>query len=469
MATSHPQPTPLGYPSALRLLLSLTDYEQMAGLTPPPDKPDMGRMKELADRLGNPQRCAPVVHIAGTKGKGSVAAMVTSIFRAAGMRAGLFTSPHLHTFTERIRLNGIPVSQESFAFHLARVWPHVEAMGVESPYGKPSTFEVLTAMAFSLFEAEEVDVQVLEVGLGGRLDSTNVADGLVAVITSLSLDHTAILGDRVGLIAGEKAGIIKPGAKVVLSPQEEEADVVVSEVCHQQGATVWRLGTEVTWKAGPADLAAQEVMVRTPSGSYTLMLPLLGPHQRENAAAAVAAVEAMEMGIGPEAIIQGIGQVEWAGRFQVLSTSPCVVVDGAHNPHSMVRLRETVKEYLGHPNTVVVFGCSADKDVEGMVGALAPLASRAVVCTSRHPRAVPVEYLKEAFAQVGVAAAAASDVSAALADAQEGAAAEDLVLVTGSLFVVAEALEAWLGIEPELYPQLEPPGSVQVGISAQVS
>ena len=468
MASNPGQPTAeLGYTSALRRVLSLADYERMAGLAPPIDKPDLGRMVEFAQRLGDPQHCAPAVHVAGTKGKGSVAAIVASILVAAGMRTGLFTSPHLHSFTERIQLNGAPVSQDAFALHLDRVWPQVEAMGLESPYGKPSTFEVLTAMAFDLFEGEKVDVQVLEVGLGGRLDSTNVADGRVAVITSLSLDHTAILGDRIELIAAEKAGIIKPNAWVVLSPQEPEAHKVVAEVCRRQGARLWELGRDVVWQGGRADLTGQELAVRTPLRNYNLWLPLLGAHQQQNAAAAIAAVEAMDLGVTEEAVVRGVRDVKWPGRFQVLSSAPFVVVDGAHNPHSAARLSETVRDYVRPRRTWLVFGCSTDKDLAGMVAELAPMTHHAFACSSRHPRAVPAQRLCELFQGARVEAEVMDDVAGALAAAGARARREDLVLVTGSLFVVAEALEGWFGIEPERYPELEPPTLVPPSASAQ--
>jgi dihydrofolate synthase/folylpolyglutamate synthase len=451
----------LDYGSALRRILSLADYERMAGVTSPVSKFDLTRMVELTERLGHPERCAPVVHVAGTKGKGSVAAMIASICSAAGLRTGLFTSPHLHTFRERLRVNGIPVSEVRFARLVAQIWPHVEAMEAENADEKPSTFEALTAMAFELFRAERVDVQVLEVGLGGRLDSTNVADGEVAIITSLSLDHTAILGNSLEQIAAEKAGIIKSGARVVLAPQVSEADAVVAEVCRRQGARLWRLGTEVIWQAGSADLAGQQVRVQTPSGASSLWVPLLGVHQQENVAVAVAAVASLESkkaDISAEAVERGIRSVDWPGRFQVLATRPYVVVDGAHNPYSMAWLRQTAQEAIAPRSTTVVFGCSLDKDLSGMVAELMPLAHRVVVCASRHPRAVPPDQLRLAFDQAGLTVEMADQVPDALELAQAGG--DDLVLVTGSLFVVAEALEAWFGIVPERYPELEPEGPV---------
>ena len=447
------QPTPA---DALHRLVSLADYERMAGREAPLQKLDLGRMEDLAQRLGSPQESAPVVHIAGTKGKGSVAAMVSSILQAAGLRTVTFTSPHLLTFRERIRLNGAPVSEELFARHLDRVWEAVEAMGMDSPYGRPSTFEALTAMAFDLARQEAVDVQVLEVGLGGRLDSTNVANGRVAVITSLSLDHTDILGEELSQIAWEKAGIIKPGARVVVSPQPAEAEAVVLQACREKGADPLRLGHDVTWDVRRKELTGQEVSITTPSGQYDVWLPLLGPHQRENAAAAIATVEALDMNVSAEAIIQGIKEVQWPGRFQVITTTPYVVVDGAHNTHSMSRLRETVEEFLPGRRTVLVFGCSGDKDLDGMAAQLAPVADMAVLCQSRHPRSVPTPRLREVFEAAGIPVVEASTVAEGFRTAMVQAAREDLVLATGSLFVVGEGLEHWYNMAPEYYPELDP-------------
>ena len=451
------QPAPsAAYANALHRLVSLADYERMAGREAPLQKLDLGRMRDLAQRLGSPQESAPVVHIAGTKGKGSVAAIVSSILQAAGLRAVTFTSPHLLTFRERIRLDGILVSEEMFVAYLERVWGAVEAMASDSPYGQPSTFEALTAMAFDLAREESADVQVLEVGLGGRLDSTNVANGRVAVITSLSLDHTDILGEELSQIAWEKAGIIKPGADVVVSPQPSEAEAVILDTCREMGARPLRLGHEITWQAGRKELTGQEVSVTTPNNQYDIWLPLLGPHQRENAAAAIAAVEALDMHVTSEAITQGIKEVQWPGRFQVISAAPYVVIDGAHNTHSMSRLRETVEESLPNRKTILVFGCSGDKDLDGMVAQLAPIVDLAVLCQSRHPRSVPTSRLSEAFGSVGIPVAEASTVAEGFNVAMAKATREDLVLATGSLFIVGEGLEHWYNMAPEYYPELDP-------------
>ncbi|MBM3941044.1 MAG: bifunctional folylpolyglutamate synthase/dihydrofolate synthase [SAR202 cluster bacterium] len=450
-------PSPrLTYQQALHRLLLLADGERMAGIAPPLLKIDLARAAEFAERMGHPERSAPVLHVAGTKGKGSVAAMSESMLRHAGLRTMLFTSPHLITFRERLRIDGQPATEAEFAASAERVWPHVEAMERESPEGRPTTFETMTIMAFDLARASRADVQVIEVGMGGRLDSTNVADGRVAVITSLSMDHTAVLGDSIEKIAFEKAGIIKRGAMVVTAPQVPEAMAVVRAKAWEMGARLVEAGRDVTWTAGRHDLTGQAVTVRTPRRAYDLWLPLLGSHQQENAAVAVAAVEAMDMAVTPDSIVAGVREVHWDGRFQVLGARPYVVVDGAHNPYSMGRLREAVREFIAPRRTVLLYGMSSDKDLAHMIAEIAPIADRVIACASRHPRAVPAARLREAFQQAGIAAEAAVDVPSALALARSHAGEHDLVLATGSLFIVGEVLESWFGIPPEHYPELDP-------------
>ena len=463
--TTPPDAAPshlLTYGEALHRLLSLADFERVAGTASRRPSNDLGRMRDLAKRLGDPQHCAPVLHIAGTKGKGSVAAMSASILRSAGLRVGLFTSPHLHTFRERISLDGGPLSEQRFAETLDAVWPHVEAMAPADSDARPTTFEALTAMAFHLFAQERVDAQVIEVGLGGRLDSTNVADATVAVITSLSRDHAAILGDTIEAIAGEKAGIIKPGSVVVCAPQPEAARAVVDAAAKEQGARVLHLGSDVTWEGGEHDLTGQSLVITSPQGPLPLWMPLLGSHQQENAAAAVAATRCLVPDLAPSAVESGLREVRWGGRFQVLARNPAVVVDGAHNAYSAGRLRQTVEDYLRPERVILVCGCSVDKELAAMARELGPIVDQVVACASRHPRSVVPSGISEAFALAGTRATAGGAVANAMELALGAATAEDLVLVTGSLFVVAEALEYWDGLEPERYPELEPAGPPEV-------
>ena len=449
----------MDYQTALRHVLALADYERMAGLAASLPKYDLARMEHLLHRLGEPQRCAPVVHVAGTKGKGSVAAMVTAILEASGYRAGLYTSPHLHTMRERIRIGSRPVSEAQFASLVGSLWPQVEAVNTQTSYGQVTTFELLTAMAFAHFRRQGVDVQVLEVGLGGRLDATNVARGTVCVITPVSLDHTAILGDTIEDIAREKASIIKGGAYVVSAPQSEPAARVIAEISAQRGAQLHVVEWDTQWRRLGHDLSGQSFAVSTPLCDYVLWTPLLGLHQIENAAVAVAVAEGLNqrsLAIDSQAIDTGLRRVRWSGRLEVLSTRPLVVADGAHNDHSVSRLVQAVQNDLSHQRLLLVFGCSADKNLEAMVSLLAPVVHHAIVTRSRHPRAAPPSRLAEAFRSRGVPLTQVDDVAQAMDAALQQAHPEDMVLATGSLFVAAEAIQAQRGILGEQYPEMQP-------------
>ncbi len=459
----QPMPSPrqgpapsLPYEEALHRLLSLADYERMAGIAAPEFKYDLERMRSLAGRLALLNNSIPIVHVAGTKGKGSVAAMTASILSAAGLRAGLYTSPHLHSFRERIRINGEPLSEDAFSAAVMRIWPAVEQMAAE-PIGAPSTFEALTAMAMNVFLAENVDAAVVEVGLGGRLDATNVFTSTVAVIASLSLDHTAILGPTLHEIAAEKAGVVKGAQPVVTAPQKPEAMAVVRQRCAETGAPL---------AVAPADFSAriierhgldgQTIEIETPSGRLQARLPLLGEHQAENAALAVAAVERLPLDATPAAIEAGLADVRWDGRFQTLERSPFLIVDGAHNPHSMERLGETVRECLPRARVYAVFGASADKQLADVAQQLARFADRVYTVASRHPRAARPSELAAHIANAGGQAESVGAIGDAIDIALSQCGDSDLVLVTGSLFVVAEALQSRLGIRGEHYPEFDP-------------
>ena len=455
------------YRSALRRLFQLVDLERLSSTHRDRVRYDLSRMEALLSRLGDPHLGIPTVHIAGTKGKGSTAAMCASILSQQGYRTGLYISPHLHTFRERICLDGLPVSEETFAALVDEVWPALDWISAREEFGEVSVFEALSAMAFRHFK-KEADFQVLEVGLGGRLDTTNLVNPDVCAITSLSLDHTAILGDTIEHIAGEKGGIIKPGAVVVVSPQSPEAMAVIESICEERGADLIRVGTDLTWSPGPRDLEGQGVNVRGRLGNYDLHTPLLGEYQLENAATAVGVLEVlMDKGfdISSRALEEGMSRLSWACRMEVLGTGPLVVCDGAHNPYSAARLRDSLPAYFSYRSVVLVVGVSRDKNLEGIVAELAGLSrptgkkGLVIVTRSRHPRASPTGALGEAFLAHHVEALEVEGVNNAMEMAMELADPEDLVLATGSLFVAAEAREAIKGIEPELYSELERPPS----------
>lgn len=434
----------MDFSQAEKYVLGFTDYEKIPGFAYTAASYDLRRMEELLQSLGNPHLGRKTVHIAGTKGKGSTAAMVSQALIAAGYKTGLYTSPHLHTIRERIRVNGVMISELQFAALVSAVKPCVEAVNKEARYGMLTTFEILTAVAFSHFSREGADFQVLEVGLGGRLDATNVAHGDVCVITSISLDHMDILGDTVEKIATEKAGIIKPGSIVVCAPQKSEVAEVIARACTENDARLVQVGKDITWRRTGGDLSEQSLTVYTPNTSYELVIPLLGDHQLENAATAVGALEALAslgVRIPEDAIVHGLKEAEWRGRLQILKYRPMVITDGAHNADSMQRLVTAVRQYFDYERCIVVFGTSCDKDISGMVGELKSLDGHVIVTSSAHPRAASIAALTEAFSRVGIEVEESASVPEALSQALDRARESDLILVTGSLFVVAEALD----------------------------
>ena len=440
------------YQQALDYLYSFIDYETMHQ---PRDAVnyDLRRMDELLARLGSPHLRAKSVHIAGTKGKGSTAAMIASVLSASGYTTGLYTSPHLNNLREHIRVDGELISEARLVYLVAKLRPEVEAVNGKATYGQLTTFELLTALGFLYFAMRGVAFQVVEVGLGGRLDATNVIKPEVCVITSISLDHTDVLGDSLAEIAAEKAGIIKPGGVVVSSPQHEEVAQVIEATCLGYNAELVTVGGDVTWEELGFDDSRQLLRVNGRLASYQLSLSLLGRYQLENAATAVAVLEVLaEKGFNTsqDSIVTGLGQVSWPGRFQIVGHNPLIVVDGAHNPASARELKRSLEHYFkgyafdtagGRPfkQATLVFGASSDKDISGIVPELLSLFDRVIVTRSCHPRAMAIPPIVAEFRKHGVEAQSAETVPEALSLAQ--AQDRDFICVTGSLFVVGEAIE----------------------------
>lgn len=433
----------MDYKQTLDYIDSYTDYEKL----PMPHDPafyDLRRVEELLGRLGSPHLEAKSVHIAGTKGKGSTAAMVASALTTSGYTTGLYTSPHLNTLRERFRVDGELITEGELVSVVERLKPEVEAVNRSATYGELTTFELLTALAFTHFKLKGVDFQVLEVGLGGKYDATNIIKPEVCIITSISFDHTEVLGNTLTEIATEKAGIIKPDCVVVLSSQPDEVVAVIKKVCHSQGVELVRVGKDVTWQSLGFDNKRQSLEVKGRLGSYKLSIPLLGQYQLGNAATAVAALEVLAargFDISRDGIIDGLARVSWAGRFQILSQHPLMIVDGAHNPDSARKLRESLAQYFDFDRAILVTGVSFDKDIDGIASELVPLFDKVIVTRSRHPRAMALDQLTAAFGRQGVEAQAAEGIPEALSLARSIAGARDLICVAGSLFVVAEAIE----------------------------
>jgi len=436
----------MDYTVAVSFLAGLTDYEVSPATAYNAVNYDLRRVEMLLRRLGQPQMGRMTVHIAGTKGKGSTAALVSSILISAGYRTGLFTSPHLYSWQERIAVDGRPVTKKTFAGLAGAVREHVLSINSRARFGRITTFEALTAMAFLYFRACKAEFQVLETGMGGRLDATSVAQPEVCILTSISLDHTAILGDNLSKIAVEKAGIIKPGCTVISAPQKAEVLTVIKRTCRSVGAELVLAGRDITWTRICGALTGQSIAARGRNGIYTLRLPLLGDYQMENACLAVAAAEALQRRgarISTGHIATGLKSVQWPARLQILHKSPLIVIDGAHNTYSINSLLESVKKYLPHRRLIVIFGSSSDKDIEGMAKALAASAWKVLVTSSCHPRAASSELLAEIFQSQGVTVDIRRNAAQALSAAYSASEEDDLILATGSLFLAADIGKAF--------------------------
>jgi len=439
----------LDYQQAEKYVLSFTDYEKTPGVVYTATTYDLRRLEILLARLGSPHLKARAAHVAGTKGKGSTSSMIASVLMAAGYRTGLYTSPHFQTIRERIRVDGEMISERDFAIIADKLLPLVEGVNRENGWGQLTTFEVLTAVALEYFAQRGVQYQVMEVGLGGRLDATNVVVPDVCVITSISLDHTEVLGDTLEKIAAEKAGIIKRGVSVVSAVQTAGVDAVVAETCRRLDAPLIKAGKDVRWRAADFDSKGQRLTVLGRNGEYRFGIPLLGEHQLENAACAVAALEVLAQRgarISAQDIANGMSRVQWPGRLQVLQERPWLVCDGAHNADSAAKLKAALSRHFSYRRAILVIGASGDKDIEGMVRELTSAFQRVIVVKSLHPRSASTDRLAREFRQYGVEPVQASSAGEAVCAGLSEALPEDLICVAGSLFLVGEVLEWWRGI-----------------------
>ena len=454
----------LSYDGALQRVMGLADFERSTH-SPGHAAFHLERMTLLMEQLDCAHLAVPTVHVAGTKGKGSTSAMIASILTAQGYEVGLYTSPHLHSATERIRVNGQPISQQQFAAVVESIWPTVERVGSSGGYGGVTTFEAMTAMAFVHFRDIGADFQVMEVGLGGRLDSTNIVKPRVCAITSISLDHTATLGDTVAKIAFEKAGIIKEGVPVIVAPQTDEAMAVIADVALRRGAPLLSVAERSSWQKRRFDMCGQVFTLTSAENAYELETPLLGDYQMENAATAVAIAETLRkrgVELDDDSIRRGVRDVHWPARLQVLATpdkgGKLLVVDGAHNPYSMERLVEALREHFSYERLILIFGALSGHSATGMLRALLPLSPEVLATHSRHPRSASGATVTQVAGELGMKVVFTSEnVGEAARRALEMASEKDLVLGTGSLSVAAEITEEVQGIPPELYPYMSMP------------
>jgi len=426
------------YQQALDYMYSYIDYSLMGAKAIADAEFNLDRVFALVDLLGNPQQAYPSIHVAGSKGKGSVSVLCASALQAQGYKVGLYTSPHLHVFEERIQINREMISRPDLIALVDEIKPYVDAVP------KLTTFEIQTALAFWYFARQKVDVAVIEVGLGGRLDATNVIIPRVSVITALFLEHTLILGDTLSQIAAEKAGIIKPGVPVVLSPQEEEADRVVARVASQKDSPLIRVDRVYSHELVSETLEGQTFILRTNETNETtqLHINLLGAHQVENAVTAYAALQVFRdqgVSISEDAIREGFSSATWPVRFEIIGEKPYVILDAAHTPEAAEVLHQTVDTLFPGKPIVLVFGVSSDKKVKDMLSALLPHIKHIIYTQSSHPRAMDVDTLMGVDLPFDVPIKAEQSVGLAMRDALKIAGDEAIVLVTGSIFVAADA------------------------------
>jgi dihydrofolate synthase/folylpolyglutamate synthase len=431
------------YRQALEYLYSFVDFSMQKAETYSPARFRLERMEELNASLGYPTGEFPSIHVAGTKGKGSVCVLCANALHQSGYKVGLYTSPHLDDYAERIQINGEFISHSDLVDMVENIKPYVATIP------ELTTFEITTALAFAYFQQQRVDAAVIEVGLGGRLDATNVVRPILSVITSISYDHTHLLGNTLAQITAEKAGIIKPGIPVVSSPQAEEAGLVIAQVAHERGSQLFIVGRDIPFKEESHSLEGQTFSVWM-DGNHNepinLSIPFLGTHQVVNAATAYGALRIFDksgLPIKQEAIQKGFSTAFWPGRFEIIQKSPPVILDCAHNRDSALKLRQTLDEYYPGKPVTMVFGASEDKDIEGMLLELMPRVEKLITVKSFHPRAIEPEKLVKMAEPYGHPALCVDHIPDAMELSLTLAGAKGLVLVTGSIFVVAEARKFW--------------------------
>ncbi|MBE0686204.1 MAG: bifunctional folylpolyglutamate synthase/dihydrofolate synthase [Anaerolineaceae bacterium] len=449
------------YQEALDYLYTFIDYSMTRNMRYTEDKFNLDRMHKFMELFDNPHKKFPVIHVAGTKGKGSTSALIAHALYEEGYKVGFYTSPHLHDFCERIQVDFIPMKHEEMV-------AIVDEMRSKIPMvAEITTFELMTAMAFIYFENKQIDYAVIEVGLGGRLDATNVVSPLISVITSLSLDHINVLGDTLAKIAYEKGGIIKNNTPVVVAPQKGEALLVLKKISEERNSPLFQVGKDYLYAQAAKSLSGQNFFVWPKEDQIAVnafiesagredweptkfRIPLLGFHQVQNAATAFTTLTVLRQNglqISDDSIRKGFANVVWPGRFEVLNRRPFIVIDSAHNRESALRLRSAVDDYFPGIPVVLVFGASEDKDIDGMLVELLPRVKIVITTKSIHPRALSPEELVIKVNQMGVRAIPTQSLEEAFDKALKLAGKENLILVAGSIFVAGGMRDVWFDLE----------------------
>lgn len=405
------------------------------------------RTEKILELLGDPHKKVKMIHIAGTNGKGSTTAMVSRVLMEAGYKVGTYISPYIEEFEERIQINNENIPKEDLVHIITEVSKAIDEV-IALGYQNPTQFEIITCAAFLYYHIKKVDYAVIEVGLGGRLDSTNVITPILSIITSISLDHVAILGDTLDKIAFEKAGIIKEGIPTVLFPQQPEAEIVIEKVATEKKSLLIKVDSDKARFIDSYEVevngekkVVQKVEIKTLRENYSLELALLGKHQILNATVAVYACEKLiDLGakISKENIANGMKTVKWPGRLEIMKTDPRVVIDGAHNIDGISKLTESIDMYFKYDNLILILGILADKQVREMIETIVPKASRVIAVTPNSERAELAEDLKAEIENLGVACEAVEDYREAYEKALSYCTEKDLLLISGSLYMIGD-------------------------------
>ncbi|HPS51979.1 MAG TPA: folylpolyglutamate synthase/dihydrofolate synthase family protein [Phycisphaerae bacterium] len=434
------------YPQALKYLFSLTDYEQMLRVRYNRDTFSLDRMEKLLKKIGNPHKKIKSVHIAGTKGKGSTSMMLASMLQHCGYKVGLYTSPHICDVRERISINGECIAKPELSALIAKISSHVEQMKKD----RPTFFEIFTAIAFMYFADKKIDIAVIETGLGGRLDSTNVIQPEVCGITSISMDHMHQLGNTLADIAREKAGIFKPQIPVISAPQNPIAKRVMKKVASEVKSPLFFAGDEIEFsyrvESSRTEGCHTRVCLTTPSSKFEhLAVPVLGEHQAINCGLALALLDVLKqkgMKIDDKQALYGLERVYLPGRMEIIKTEPQILVDGAHNAASIKALIRGIGQHIPYDSMVMIFGCAADKDIRGMMEQIATGADKLIFTkSSTSPRAADPHELAEVYAEMtdGRIAQVTNSLKQALEIAYSAVSREDIICITGSFYLVGEA------------------------------
>ena len=455
----------MNYEAALAYIEAFIDYERSPDFSRQARLYNLNRISLLLKRLGNPHDRLRVIHIAGSKGKGSTAALVASVLTHAGYKTGLFTSPHLITPRERCQIDNELISEDEVALYIDKIKPAIEAVSA-SEFGRVSFFEIYTALAFTYFADKATDFAVIEVGLGGRLDATNVVTPVTTVITPIGLEHTAILGETYAEIAAEKAEIIKEGCPLALAPQHPDARAVFEKVANERKVSIvtakihdathkpisgdieqeHRISTSQLVENADGIPIAQQFDVETDSESYPqLTIPLLGHHQFVNATTAIAAIECLKQKgytLPKNSIYTGFKNVQWHGRIQRIMSSPLVVLDGAHSAVSMAALCLTLQESFRYTRAIFIVSLMKDKNLKA-IGDIVSKTADTVIATqvSENPRVMAAEAIQEAWSGTCEKITICSSPEKAIARALASASLTDLICITGSLYLVGQALK----------------------------